>query len=122
MAKFRKIPVVIEAVQLLDSYASIVEVENFLGNQSFKLPVSIQEHDRLDEYSAFLHRQGGRRLKTMESHNETQIAKFTDWIIKGVQGEFYPCDNEVFQKTYERVLPHQEKAQKNSCKESYPIG
>ncbi len=23
-----------------------------------------------------------------------------DWIIKGVEGEFYPCKNSIFQKTY----------------------
>ncbi len=27
-----------------------------------------------------------------------------DWVIKGVQGEFYPCTNEVFEQTYEAVL------------------
>jgi hypothetical protein len=39
-------------------------------------------------------------------------AKMYDWIIKGVKGELYPCDNEVFEATYDildesyhRVLP-----------------
>jgi hypothetical protein len=26
-----------------------------------------------------------------------------DWIIKGIAGEFYPCKNEIFEKTYEPV-------------------
>ena len=26
-----------------------------------------------------------------------------DWIIKGVNGEFYPCKPDIFQKTYEAV-------------------
>lgn len=26
-----------------------------------------------------------------------------DWIIKGVNGEFYPCKPDVFEKTYEKV-------------------
>jgi hypothetical protein len=26
-----------------------------------------------------------------------------DWIIKGVNGEFYPCKPDVFEKTYEPV-------------------
>jgi hypothetical protein len=26
-----------------------------------------------------------------------------DWIIKGVQGEFYPCKPDIFEQTYERV-------------------
>ncbi len=28
-----------------------------------------------------------------------------DWIIKGVQGEFYPCKPDIFEKTYEAVNP-----------------
>jgi hypothetical protein len=24
-----------------------------------------------------------------------------DWIIKGVNGEFYPCKPDIFEKTYE---------------------
>ena len=27
-----------------------------------------------------------------------------DWIITGVQGEMYPCKNDIFQKTYEKVI------------------
>lgn len=26
-----------------------------------------------------------------------------DWIIKGVKGEFYPCSNEVFEQSYDKV-------------------
>lgn len=26
-----------------------------------------------------------------------------DWIIKGVNGEFYPCKPDIFEKTYEPV-------------------
>ena len=26
-----------------------------------------------------------------------------DWIIKGVNGEFYPCKPDIFEKTYEIV-------------------
>lgn len=26
-----------------------------------------------------------------------------DFIIKGVNGEFYPCKPDIFEKTYERV-------------------
>ncbi len=28
-----------------------------------------------------------------------------DWIIKGVNGEFYPCKPDIFEKTYEEVCP-----------------
>jgi hypothetical protein len=26
-----------------------------------------------------------------------------DWVIKGVQGEFYPCKPDIFDATYEEV-------------------
>ncbi len=26
-----------------------------------------------------------------------------DWIIRGIQGELYPCKNEIFEQTYELV-------------------
>jgi len=31
------------------------------------------------------------------------IAKPGWWIIQGVQGEFYPCDPDIFEVTYEAV-------------------
>lgn len=31
------------------------------------------------------------------------LATMGDYIIKGVNGEFYPCKPDVFEKTYERV-------------------
>jgi hypothetical protein len=39
-------------------------------------------------------------VKTLEGEH---IASEGDWIIKGVQGEFYPCKPDVFEKTYERA-------------------
>jgi hypothetical protein len=32
------------------------------------------------------------------------IASPHDWIIKGVNGEFYPCKPDIFEKTYEPVF------------------
>lgn len=42
----------------------------------------------------------GLELETLENW---LIATDGDWIIKGVQGEFYPCKPEIFKKTYEAV-------------------
>lgn len=39
-------------------------------------------------------------IHTLEGDHE---AKVGDYIIKGVQGEFYPCKPEIFAKTYEAV-------------------
>ena len=43
--------------------------------------------------------------KTVSIHTleGTMTASIGDWIIKGVNGEFYPCKPEVFEKTYERI-------------------
>lgn len=30
-------------------------------------------------------------------------AKIGDYIIKGVHGEFYPCKEEIFHKTYDHI-------------------
>lgn len=28
-----------------------------------------------------------------------------DWILKGIRGEYYPCEREVFAETYEEAPP-----------------
>ena len=39
-------------------------------------------------------------IKTLEG---TMKATIGDFIIKGVQGEFYPCKPDIFEQTYEKV-------------------
>lgn len=39
-------------------------------------------------------------IRTLEG---TMTANPGDWIIKGVNGEFYPCKPDIFEKTYEPV-------------------
>ena len=41
---------------------------------------------------------GGLIIKTLEGEH---IATVGDYIIKGVNGEFYPCKPDIFLKTYE---------------------
>ena len=40
------------------------------------------------------------RVKTLEGVMEGNKG---DWLIKGVNGELYPCKPDVFAKTYEKV-------------------
>lgn len=42
----------------------------------------------------------GYAIDTLEG---TMIAAPGDWIIRGVQGEFYPCKPDIFEATYEPV-------------------
>jgi hypothetical protein len=39
-------------------------------------------------------------IGTMEGNMR---AKHGDYIIQGVKGEVYPCDSDIFQKTYEQA-------------------
>jgi hypothetical protein len=46
------------------------------------------------------HKQPGILIETLEG---TMRAEDGDYIIKGVEGEFYPCKPSIFQATYEQV-------------------
>lgn len=87
MPKFRKKPVVINAFQLppsgddhLDGFFEWCEEVGFVNYTSER-----------DECLG---------IPTLEG---TMIAQPGDWIIRGVKGEFYPCKDDIFQATYEKV-------------------
>ena len=80
MPKFRKKPVVIEAIKWTgDNYE---EIANFLGEARRLIPGN------------------GLEIYTLEGIMSASIG---DYIIKGVQGEFYPCKPDIFELTYEEV-------------------
>lgn len=80
--KFRKKPIVIEAVQ----HTNEVNRRDILD---FVPPKS----GRFRQDSKF-------EIYTLEG---TMLANVGDWIIKGVKGEFYPCKPDIFEATYEAV-------------------
>ena len=43
---------------------------------------------------------GGFCIPTLEGNMKANIG---DYIIKGINGEFYPCKPDIFDKTYEKV-------------------
>jgi hypothetical protein len=78
--KYRKKPVDIEAIQLTEkNYPAVKEFTNSNG---------------------FMNRGGVMIIKTLEGDMECKIGAF---IIKGLKGEFYPCDEEIFWMSYEEV-------------------
>lgn len=86
--KFRKKPVIIDAWLWNNNKRTFEELkEAGLDPASFKTSPS----GRIIT---------GLEIKTLEG---TMTAKNGDWIIKGVNGEFYPCKPEIFEKTYEAV-------------------
>jgi hypothetical protein len=86
--KFRKKPVVIEAVQFSGSGDSCTEVTGFLGGPS-------SGNQRWNSTT-----NTGGVILTLEGEMSFGPG---DWIIRGVQGEFYPCRSDIFEQTYEAV-------------------
>ena len=81
--KFRKKPVVIEAIQYDGTDESYEEVCRFCKG-------------------VLLNPVGHRKfyIETLEGGHEASPG---DWIIKGIKGEFYPCKPDIFKQTYEAI-------------------
>lgn len=88
MPKFRKKPVVIEAVQFTEAMARGDE-ELPEGVRMARRSVGAPPQRTL---IAHLH-----VIETLEGVMEVGIG---DWVITGVKGERYPCKNEIFEATY----------------------
>ena len=85
MGMFRKRPVVIEAIEFTGNNA--FQVWYFMGRVDLVCNPDLHDTD----------------LPVIETLEGTMTASPGDWIIKGVQGEFYPCKPEIFAATYECV-------------------
>lgn len=82
MPKFRKKPVVIEAMHYDGTHECAKAICAWAG-ATFGIETE----------SALV-------IDTLEGR---MVASRGDWIIKGVAGEFYPCKPDIFEATYERV-------------------
>lgn len=89
MGKYRKKPIIIEAVQLTwDNWSEICDFAD-VGELKNGRPEGAQvgESIALD-------------IPTLEG---TMRANENDWIIKDVAGEIYPCKPDIFKQTYEEI-------------------
>jgi hypothetical protein len=93
VAKFRKKPVVVEAVQL--TWGNWNEICAFVPDSAFAggCYVGPDGTETADTNGRI-----GLKLFTLEG---TMLAVQDDWIIRGVKGEFYPCKPDIFAATYE---------------------
>lgn len=89
--KFRKKPVVIEAVQFSNKLTEMYNKEEML----------VHFGDFKDWY--FVYEKGWEPLLIITTLKGEMFARQGDWIIKGVNGEFYPCKPDIFEKTYEPI-------------------
>lgn len=87
--KYRKKPIVIEAVRFDGTESSVSE---FL-NRGFESPF-------INPSVSFKLGGGECLISTPEG---VMAAKTGDWIIRGVKGELYPCKPDIFKSTYEPV-------------------
>jgi hypothetical protein len=82
MAQYRKKPVVIEAFQFRNGEQDgSVAADVVAGNVRYP-------------------EDGSMLIRTLEGEMRADPG---DWIIRGVQGELYPCKPDIFAKTYEAV-------------------
>lgn len=93
--KFRKKPVVIEAIQWDGAEATIQQVMELCPPE--KLPRAPDDPHIHPGYG-FTPPDGKLYIPTLEG---TMCANPGDWIIKGVKGEVYPCKPDIFEATYE---------------------
>ena len=97
--KYRKKPVEIEAIELVKSSKGVKEALEFMG-QSVDMSTRVNAEKFCDYLNEKVYPKNGLEIETLEG---TMLASFGDYIIKGVNGEFYPCKYDIFEKTYEEV-------------------
>lgn len=95
MAKYRKKPVIIDAVQLKPDRTSIINAVEFVFEIGMETSIA-----GTDATCNKIFMDGGFIIPTLEGN---MFASFWNYIIKGVNGEFYPCKPDIFEKTYEKV-------------------
>lgn len=86
--QYRKKPVIVEAVQFFDTPECFVELSHFVDNQMLHI-------NRKNPFDTKI------IIETLEGEMTASVG---DYIIKGVQGEFYPCKPDIFEATYEAVM------------------
>ncbi len=93
MGHYRKKPVVIEAKQLT-AKVDFSDLAKWCGGfEDMEVKNKSEKHPEGFDYPCI-------KIPTMEG---TMTASVNDWIIKGVNGEFYPCKPDIFEKTYEAI-------------------
>lgn len=86
-AKYRKKPVVIDAIQYTGENTQ--EVVTFTGHHAE--PDASMKDGQLVKFLV---------IHTLEG---SMTADVGDFIIRGVQGEYYPCKPDIFGQTYEKA-------------------
>lgn len=84
--KYRKKPVVIEAVQFTGTEKDLTDI------------LALCRGDKTAQVIRF--EQGCVFIPTLEGLMRGEVG---DWIIRGVKGEIYPCKPDIFEATYDKA-------------------
>lgn len=88
MGRYRKVPVEIDAIRFTGS--NLDEIAEFVGEMPPHRDIAVLGELALYKIT----------ITTLEGE---LFASPGDWIIRGVQGELYPCKPDIFEATYEEV-------------------
>lgn len=95
MNKYRKKPVIIEAIQF--DGKNWIDVCEFVGEGNYKLPDRTRE-EYVEDLFNYIY------IVTLKGNMKATIG---DYIIRGANGEYYPCKPDIFEKNYEEVLENE---------------
>lgn len=109
---YRKRPVEVQAMRLVGSAGNTEWVTSWMNHEGYpwlvgdytkpetlKLPDQLSDDDSKPEKGIYIDpANGSLMIRTLEGDMR---AAYGDWIIRGVEGEFYPCRDDIFIRTYE---------------------
>ncbi len=107
MPKYRKKPVVVEAVRWTGS--NLEEIRNFVGSDLIEDCVELFDTKR--ELKKML---VGIAINTFEG---TMMVDYGDYIIKDAHGDFNLCRSDIFKQTYEEVIDDNKEQRKTYLSE-----
>ena len=87
---YKKVPVTVKALQWTGRNDE--EVEKFIGDWFLGYVNNCVKFSPTEQYKSVM-----LKLKTLEG---VMYASIGDYIIEGVDGEFYPCKPDIFEQTY----------------------
>lgn len=88
--RYVSLPVEIDAFQFDGTYENAVAIQSWSNGEAYFDPAGTSVTGMVKSV----------HVRTLEG---TMTAKPTDFIIRGIKGEYYPCDVEVFNRKYKEV-------------------
>ena len=93
MAKFRKKPIVIEAIQWTNDPGNFSQILDWSCGQVTNASHLVWEQIEKEPIGCF--------CLEVKNREYVMLARLNDWVIKDVNNEFFSCKPDIFEKTYE---------------------